>query len=151
MTRKNKVAVLGFGSQGKAIAQNLRDSGYGVTVGLRVKSKSVAVARKAKIPTASIHEAAASADLIIIALPDHVHGRVLNRAFFAKLPKPPALVFLHGSSVHFRMIEPPAEALLAVRQRRVVPNVAADLTQQTTVGSQHPCEHFPHQTRYPLR
>lgn len=103
------IAVLGYGSQGRAMALNLRDSGFTVIVGLRPKSPSSATARKDKIKTASLCEAASVADIIIVALPDHCHKAVLRDIFQADLPKQPALVFLHGASVHFGLVTPPAK------------------------------------------
>ncbi|MCP4565958.1 MAG: ketol-acid reductoisomerase [FCB group bacterium] len=107
MTRKNLIAVLGFGSQGQAVASNLNDSGYNAIVGLRMKSKSNRIARRMKIRTASLAEAVTQADLVIVALPDHLHGRILNDRLFKQMTKRPALVFLHGTSIHFQQVVPP--------------------------------------------
>lgn len=107
MTRKNLIAVLGFGSQGQAVASNLHDSGYNVLVGLRKKSKSNGIARRLKIRTVTPAEAVTRADVVIVALPDHLHGRILNDRLFGQMAKRPALVFLHGTSIHFRQVVPP--------------------------------------------
>ncbi|MEZ5357939.1 MAG: ketol-acid reductoisomerase [Candidatus Zixiibacteriota bacterium] len=107
MKKMMSVAVLGYGSQGRAIAQNLRDSGFTVTVGLRPKSVSRKQAKKDQIASVSIPDAVKHASAIIVALPDHVHAAVLNEAFFTDIKNDPALVFLHGSSIHFRQVEPP--------------------------------------------
>lgn len=109
MAHKECVAVLGYGAQGRAIALNLRDSGWRVTVGLRLRSRSRAVARKDKTAIADLMTAAANADIIIVALPDHRHRTVLNARFWAGLRGHPAIVFLHGSSIHFGLVKPPAE------------------------------------------
>ncbi|MDD4052742.1 MAG: ketol-acid reductoisomerase [candidate division Zixibacteria bacterium] len=108
MAHDENVAVLGYGSQGRAIALNLRDSGFRVTVGLRPNSRSRAIARKDKIRPADLNKAAAGADIIIVALPDHRHKTVLNKKFWAAIKNKPALVFLHGSSIHFGLVTPPA-------------------------------------------
>jgi ketol-acid reductoisomerase len=109
MVHKECVAVLGYGAQGRAIALNLRDSGWRVTVGLRPRSRSRAFARKDKTAVADLLAAAAEADIIIVALPDHRHKTVLNARFWAGLKGRPALVFLHGSSIHFGIVKPPAD------------------------------------------
>ena len=109
MNKKDTFGVLGFGSQGRAIALNLRDSGYKVIVGLRTKSKSTVFARRNKIPVTSVVNAAAEADQVIVALPDHIHGRVLNGKLFDRAAKRPAFIFLHGSSIHFGLVKPPAD------------------------------------------
>ena len=109
MAHKECVAVLGYGAQGRAIALNLRDSGWPVTVGLRPRSRSRAVARKDQTAAADILTAAANADIIIVALPDHRHKTVLNARFWAGLTDRSALVFLHGSSIHFGLVRPPAD------------------------------------------
>lgn len=109
MMHTENVAVLGYGSQGRAIALNLRDSGFHVTVGLRSHSRSRAVARKDHIHATEILKAAAGADIIIVALPDHRHKTVLNRKFWAGLNNYPAVVFLHGSSIHFGLVSSPAK------------------------------------------
>jgi ketol-acid reductoisomerase len=108
MMRRENVAVLGYGSQGRAIALNLRDSGFRVTVGLRPGSRSLGIARKDRIRATGIMKAAAGADIIVVALPDHRHKTVLNAKFWAGLDDHPAVVFLHGSSIHFGLVKPPA-------------------------------------------
>ncbi|NMC44436.1 MAG: ketol-acid reductoisomerase [candidate division Zixibacteria bacterium] len=109
MAHNECVAVLGYGAQGRAIALNLRDCGWRVTVGLRPRSRSRAVARKDKIAAADLLTAAANADIIIVALPDHRHKVVLNTGFWAGLRGRPAVVFLHGSSIHFGLVKPPMD------------------------------------------
>lgn len=104
---ENKVTVLGYGSQGRALALNLSDSGWDVTVGLRPKSKSHLIAKKDKIKSGVMAEACQNASLIIVAIPDQTHGTVLTSDFFDNLTAAPALVFLHGSSIHFGLISPP--------------------------------------------
>lgn len=101
------VAVIGYGSQSRAIALNLRDSGYSVTVGLRGKSKSLAEARREGLVASRIEDAIKNAAIIIIAIPDHCHANLLDAKFFEKLSGNPALVFLHGTSIHFKLVAPP--------------------------------------------
>lgn len=107
MTKKDRIAILGYGSQGRAIALNLRDSGYTVTVGLRNRSKSNKITRQDEIKAFPIRDVAGDSDLIIVALPDHIHSKVLTGKFFDSIGKQPPLVFLHGSSIHFGLVKPP--------------------------------------------
>lgn len=109
MKKKDMIAVLGYGSQGRAMALNLDDSGYAVTVGLRKGSKSKALARREGIRVASIADAVASAEVVIVALPDNVHGEVFRESIADNLRPGESLVFLHGSSVHFGLVDPPAK------------------------------------------
>ncbi|MDH4157605.1 MAG: NAD(P)-binding domain-containing protein, partial [candidate division Zixibacteria bacterium] len=77
---KKTVAVIGYGSQGRAVALNLRDSGYKVVVGLRSRSASRAVAAKDRPgDVATIPEAVKKADVVCFAIPDHRHVQVYER------------------------------------------------------------------------
>jgi len=107
MESKDEILVLGYGAQGKAIALNLRDSGFSVSVGLRKGSRSRLLARKEKLNVADIYADKQSPSIIVVALPDHVHQEILNNRFWDSLGKETQLVFLHGSSVHFKLIKPP--------------------------------------------
>jgi len=107
MTKKDCITVLGYGSQGRAMALNLRDSGYNVIVGLRKGSKSIGLARREGIKSAGIEEAVREADIIIIAIPDHRHQAVLRPDMLGSLEKRPSLVFLHASAIHFGLVKPP--------------------------------------------
>jgi len=107
MLKNDNITILGYGSQGRATALNLRDSGYRVTVGLRRRSKSIALARREKIKAAGIIDATKEADVIIVAIPDHRQKAVLNDRFFKQLKRRPSLVFLHGSTIHFGLVKPP--------------------------------------------
>ncbi len=102
-----KVTVIGYGSQGRAIALNMSDSGWDVTVGLRPKSKSKPIAKRDKIRSDTIDQACQNSDIIIVAIPDQTHQVVLTDKFFTNLTGKPKLLFLHGSSIHFKLIDPP--------------------------------------------
>ncbi len=108
MKKEHTIAILGYGSQGRAMALNLRDSGYSVIVGLRKNSVSRKLVRRERISVASIPYAVAIADVIIIALPDNVHGEVFRKSVVKNLKPGASLVFLHGSSVHFGLVDPPS-------------------------------------------
>jgi ketol-acid reductoisomerase len=105
---KKVVAVLGYGSQGRAIAQNLEDSGWPVIVGLRSRSRSRKTAKSdglSRIET--IAQAVSLAELVVLALPDHKHAEIYSRDIEPNLKPKTALVFLHGLSVHFGFVTPP--------------------------------------------
>lgn len=108
--KKLSVAVLGYGSQGRAIALNLRDSGYNVVIGLKSRSRSRRIAKRDGFgrPT-TVARAVAAADCVCLALPDHLHGRVYKREIEKNLKPKSTLWFLHGFSVHFGFVVPPRE------------------------------------------
>ena len=102
-----KIAVIGYGSQGHAQAQNLRDSGLDVVVGARkYGGKSWDRAEKDGMRVASIKKAAAMADIIQILLPDHVQATVYKDEILPGLEKGNALGFSHGFNIHFEQIAP---------------------------------------------
>jgi len=107
MTRKHLIAILGYGSQGRAIALNLKDSGYKVKIGLRPGSKTAEIVEQDGLTSAPIMELARKARVVVVALPDHVHAHVLTNAFFLALENRPPVIFLHGSSIHFKQVVPP--------------------------------------------
>jgi ketol-acid reductoisomerase len=105
---KKQVTIIGYGSQGRAIALNLRDSGWKVVIGLRPRSKSRAKAKRDRFTQIwSIPEAVRKASNVIMAIPDHEHGRVFEREIRPSLSSDSALVFLHGLSIHFGLVKPP--------------------------------------------
>jgi ketol-acid reductoisomerase len=103
-----RVAVLGFGNQGRAQALNLNDSGVNLVVGLRHGSPSEAAARGAGLDTAPIADAVIGADLVMMLAPDEVLGG-LYREIEPHLRQGAALGFSHGLAVHFGMITPRAD------------------------------------------
>jgi len=104
-----KVAVLGYGSQGHAHANNLRDSGIEVVVGLRRGSNSWPKAEKAGLKVAETPDAAASADIVMILLPDELQGEAYEREIKPGLKSGNYLAFGHGFNIHFKRIVPPPE------------------------------------------
>ena len=101
--------VFGFGSQGSALALNLRDSGLAVTVGLPPRSKSRRKARAENITVTTISKTAQSCDTLVFAIPDHTHKSVFERDIAPALHAGQTLVFLHGTSVAFDLVTPPAD------------------------------------------
>lgn len=103
------IAVMGYGSQGHAQAQNLKDSGLDVIVGLRTDSRRWKQAEAAGLKVATVAEAAAQADVIQILLPDERQGAVYEKEIKPYLTAGKCLVFSHGFNIHFGQIVPPAD------------------------------------------
>jgi ketol-acid reductoisomerase len=103
-----KIAVLGFGSQGHAHAQNLQDSGHDVRVGLRPGSSSRAKAEEAGLRVLDTADAVAEADVIMCLLPDTSHAAVYASDIAPNLQDGNMLMFAHGFSIHFGTVVPPA-------------------------------------------
>ena len=104
-----KVVILGYGSQGHAHANNLRDSGINVMVGLRKDSSSWPKAEKAGLKVAETAEAAAAADIVMILLPDELQGDAYEKEIKPGLKKGNYLAFGHGFNIHFKRIVAPAD------------------------------------------
>ena len=100
------VAVLGYGSQGHAHAQNLRDSGVSVVVGLQEGSKSKARAETDGFDVFSVREAVSRADVVIFLMPDHIQAQVYRESVAPVLKKGAALAFAHGFCIHFHQVVP---------------------------------------------
>jgi ketol-acid reductoisomerase len=103
-----RVAVLGYGSQGHAHANNLRDSGIDVVVGLRRESKSWTKAENAGLKVAETAEAVKSADIVMTLLPDELQGEAYEREIKPGLQNGNYLAFGHGFNIHFKRIVPPS-------------------------------------------
>ncbi len=105
--RGKKVAVIGYGSQGHAHAQNLRDSGVrDIVIGLRPGSASAEKAQKVQFKVMAPAEAAAWADVVMILTPDELQGALYREHLAPNLKKNAALFFAHGLNIHFNLIEP---------------------------------------------
>ncbi|WP_353828839.1 ketol-acid reductoisomerase [Agromyces sp. SYSU T0242] len=102
-----KVAVIGYGSQGHAHAQNLRDSGVEVVIGLKDGSKSAQKAEEAGFEVKSVADAAAWADVIVILAPDQYQRHIYAESIRDNLEEGDTLVFGHGFNVRFGYIEAP--------------------------------------------
>ena len=106
LVKDMSVAVLGYGSQGHAHANNLRDSGVGeVRVGLRAGSGSAAKAEAAGFTVYEPAEAVSSADLVMVLAPDEVQPAIYTESIQDHLRDGGALAFAHGFNVHFGLIE----------------------------------------------
>lgn len=101
------LAIIGYGSQGHAHAQNLKDSGLQVVIGLYKESPSVAVARKQGFEVFETSEAVKRADVIMIAVPDMKQPEVYENDILPNLEKGKTLLFTHGLAIHFDLIKAP--------------------------------------------
>lgn len=104
-----KVAILGYGSQGHAHAQNLKESGANVKVALREGSKTCERVKKAGLECLSFQEAVEWADVLMILLPDTVHKEVYDKYIAPNLRAGMYLGFGHGFSIHYGEVVPPAD------------------------------------------
>ncbi len=105
LIRSKKVAVIGYGSQGHAHAQNLKESGVEVVVGLR-QGKSWDKAKKAKLKVVTVAEAAKWADVLMILVPDELQGDLYKDEIAPNIKKGAFLAFGHGFNIHFGQIVP---------------------------------------------
>ena len=104
-----RIAVLGYGSQGRAHALNLRDSGYEVVVGLRKDSPSWTPAEGDGLTVANVNEAVADADLVAVLLPDQHQAKAYEESIEPNLRPGATLLFAHGFSIHFGQVRPPSD------------------------------------------
>jgi ketol-acid reductoisomerase len=103
------IAIVGFGSQGHAQAQNLRDSGYNVIVAEIEGSDNYNLATEVGFKPMSAAEASEKADIVQILLPDELQARVYKSDIIKGLKSGNALVFSHGFNIHFGQIKPPED------------------------------------------
>ncbi len=109
LIKSMKVAVIGYGSQGHAHALNLRDSGCDVTVGVRAGGASWTKAEAAGLKVATIEEAAAGADLVMMLVPDENIAAVYRDQVEPNLRKGAVLAFAHGFNIHYGQVMPRAD------------------------------------------
>ncbi|OOO03204.1 MAG: Ketol-acid reductoisomerase [Chromatiales bacterium USCg_Taylor] len=131
-----RVAIIGYGSQGHAHANNLKESGVQVAVGLREGSGTAAKVSAAGLATASIEQAVSAADVVMVLAPDEHHA-VLYREHIERNIKPGrALAFAHGFNIHFRQIEPRSDLDVIM----IAPKGPGHLVRSTyTQGGGVPC------------
>lgn len=106
--KEKRVAVLGYGSQGRAWALNLRDSGIKVSVGLEREGNSWKQAENDGFKPLRTEEAVRNSDIIIFLLPDMIQRTVYLERVKPYLKEGMDLVFAHGFNIHYRLIEPPS-------------------------------------------
>ena len=103
------IGVIGYGSQGHAHAQNLRDSGCQVIVAEAPGSEGWKAAQGAGFKTASATEVAKEATIIIMLAPDNLHPQIYHESIEKEMGKGKTLMFAHGFNIHYSQIVPPAE------------------------------------------
>ncbi len=109
LIKSKTVAVIGYGSQGHAHANNLKESGVSVVVGLREGSTSIVKAENAGLSVMDVEEAVAAADLVMMLAPDEHQARIYRDSVAPNLKENAALAFAHGFNIHFGQIEPRAD------------------------------------------
>ena len=109
LIKGKQVAIIGYGSQGHAHAQNLHDSGCNVVVGLRKGGSSWAKAEAAGLTVKTIEEATSGADVVMILLPDETIAKVYREQVEPNLKQGAALAFAHGFNIHYGQVAPRAD------------------------------------------
>jgi len=110
LLRHKQIAVIGYGSQGFAQSNNLKDSGCNVTVGLRAGSASWEKAANAGLRVLPVAQAAAEADIVMMLVPDELAPDIYAREVAESITPGKYLAFSHGFSIHYQFIEPPRDA-----------------------------------------
>jgi ketol-acid reductoisomerase len=106
LIKNQKVAILGYGSQGHAHANNLQDSGVDVRVGLRAGSSSIAKAEASGLKVTSVIAAVAEADLVMILTPDEFQSQLYQNDIEPNLKQGATLAFAHGFAIHYNQVVP---------------------------------------------
>lgn len=136
-----KIAVIGYGSQGHAHAQNLKDNGYDVVIGIR-PGRSFEQAKEDGFHVFSVSDATAQADVVMVLLPDEIQGAVYHQEIQPNLQPHNALAFAHGFNIHFNVIQPPTDVDVFL----VAPKGPGHLVRRTfTEGSAVPALFAVHQ------
>ena len=104
-----KVSIIGYGSQGHAHANNLKESGVDVTVALRPGSASAKKAEASGLTVKDIPEAVKSADVVMVLAPDEHQARLYREFIAPNIKNGAALAFAHGFNIHFGQVEPRAD------------------------------------------
>lgn len=107
LIQSKKVAIIGFGSQGHAHAENLRDSGVSVVIGLKEGGKSWAKAVAKGFEVKSVAEATKVADVVMILTPDELQKEIFEESIKPNLSEGDAITFGHGFNIHYGQIVPP--------------------------------------------
>lgn len=136
LIKQKKVAVIGYGSQGHAHANNLAESGVDVVVGLRPGSKSSAAAEEAGLEVLPVPEAVGAADVVMMLVPDQIMAEIYAEDVAAGLDEGNTLLFAHGFNIHYGAIVPPEDVDVAM----IAPKGPGHLVRRTyEEGSGTPC------------
>lgn len=134
--RNKKVAILGYGSQGHAHANNLKESGVSVVVGLRAGSATAAKVQRAGVDVKSIEEAIRGADVVMVLAPDEHQASLYRESIAPNIKQGATLAFAHGFNIHFGAIEPRADLDVIM----IAPKGPGHLVRSTyTQGGGVPC------------
>ena len=131
-----KIAIIGYGSQGHAHALNLKESGCDVIVGLYEGSKSWNRVKEAGLEVATVANAVKAADVVMVLVPDEKQAKLYREEIAPYLEEGNALVFAHGFNIHYGQIVPPADVDVFM----VAPKGPGHMVRRTyTEGSGVPC------------
>lgn len=134
--KDKKIAILGYGSQGHAHAQNLKESGMDITVAELPDSEAWKSAKEAGMTVKTADEAAAESNVIMVLLPDQLQKKVYDSSIEKNLKEGDTLVFAHGFNIHYKQIVPPSN----VNVMMVAPKSPGHLVRRTFVdGKGVPC------------
>ncbi|MEX0729272.1 MAG: ketol-acid reductoisomerase [Aquisalimonadaceae bacterium] len=134
--QQRTVAIIGYGSQGHAHANNLKESGASVIVGLREGSASADKARNAGLKVASVEDAVKQADFVMILAPDEHQAAIYRDQIGPNLKQGSTIAFAHGFNIHYGQIEPRADVDVIM----IAPKGPGHLVRSTYVeGGGVPC------------
>ncbi len=128
------IGVIGYGSQGHAHAQNLRDSGCQVIVALPEKSKTRAKAEEDGFKVDTAEEVARQADIIVMLVPDQLQNAIYNQEIVKGLTAGKTLMFAHGFSIHYGQVTPPED----VNVTMIAPKCPGHMLRQLYTENQGP-------------
>src|SRR4030043_741256 len=109
LLKRKTIGIVGFGSQGHAHAQNLRDSGCKVIVSALLGTRAWKAAKKAGFEVGNAAEVAKKANIIVMLAPDTLQPRIYRESIEKEMTRGKTLMFAHGFSIHFSQIMPPTE------------------------------------------
>jgi ketol-acid reductoisomerase len=134
LIKQRTIAIIGYGSQGRAQALNLRDSGANVVVGVRQNSASRSLAQADDLMVMNIDEAAGKSDIIVMLVPDETHGTVYEQGISKNIKPGSMLMFAHRLCIKFGIIEPRNEIDIAmVSPKAIGPKVRESYLANTGV------------------
>ena len=130
------IAIIGYGSQGRAQALNLKDSGFQVIVGLPRKSKSVKIAKRDGFEVYSTGEATKLGQIISLLAPDHLHKKIYDDHLKRNMSQGKTLLFACGFSIYFKLILPPKDVDVVM----VAPHAPGEIVRKLFLGKKGvPC------------
>jgi ketol-acid reductoisomerase len=130
LLKEKKIAILGYGSQGRAHALNLHESGYDVIVGLYKGSKSWPRAEEDGLTVMTGEEAAKAADVIMILVPDHIQRTLYAEVVEPNLEPGNTLMFAHGFNINYGFISPPDNVDVVMVAPKGPGHIVRDVYQQ---------------------